>query len=445
MSIAPDVPARQTAEGNPSNNTGPTMPWPFMAAMALIALLAELAYGVVNNSTMPVYVRNGLGLPDIVGFVGASFLLAEALLNGPTGILADRFGRRLLMVIGPLLSVFTCVCTALLRIPDHGSGQAIGIGILVTLRFLDGAGAAALWPAVFASIGDRVDEKQRSTAMGLLNVSYMIGLAIGPLVGGLLNDKIAARLNLATDNPWRYAPSFGFAATAFLIAAIVAFVAIPSRAAIRKSQERKSDSEAIDNAHHGTITFGAVLQALQRIPLLLLLVFLIFLGIGLIALNIKFYAMDRLHVTETGFGQLLLWPALIVAGLSAPLGRLGDKWGKVKAIQLGMGIAAVSMWLIIFFETPTALIILGSLLGVGFVLSFPSYMALLSDIGGKETRGSVIGAVKAVQGVGMLIGGVLGPLIYQRSQLAPFYGAGALLVISFLLSLVSIRDPEKTE
>jgi MFS family permease len=49
-------------------------------------------------------------------------------------------------------------------------------------------------------------------------------------------------------------------------------------------------------------------------------------------------------------------------------------------------------------------------------------MALLSDIGGKETRGSVIGAVKAVQGVGMLIGGVLGPLIYQWMAWRRFTG-----------------------
>jgi DHA1 family multidrug resistance protein-like MFS transporter len=440
MAIAPDVPTPVKDTADRFDNKGPSMPWPFMAAMALIALLAELAYGVVNNSTMPVYVRDGLGLPKIVGFVGASFLLAEALLNGPTGILADRYGRRLLMVIGPLLSVFTCICTALLRVPESGSGQIISISILLVLRFLDGAGAAALWPAVFASIGDRIDEKQRSTAMGLLNVSYMIGLAIGPLIGGLLNDTIAARLNLATDNPLRYAPSFGFAGVAFLIAALVAFTVIPTKA---QSAQHLPDADAIDNPHGGELTFAAIKQALQRIPILLLLVFLIFLGIGLIALNIKFYAMDRLGVTETGFGKLLLWPALIVAGLSAPLGRLGDKWGKVKTIQLGLGVAAVSMWLIIFFESQAALIILGSLLGVGFILSFPSYMALLSDIGGKETRGSVIGAVKAVQGVGMLIGGVLGPLIYAWKQMAPFYGAGTLLSISFVLALISIREPKK--
>ncbi|MBC8102499.1 MAG: MFS transporter [Cytophagales bacterium] len=422
------------------------MPWPFMAAMALIALLAELAYGVVNNSTMPVYVRNGLGLPNIVGFVGASFLLAEALLNGPTGILADRYGRRLLMVIGPLLSVFTCVCTALLRIPDQGTGQAIGIGILVTLRFLDGAGAAALWPAVFASIGDRVNEKQRSTAMGLLNVSYMIGLAIGPLIGGLLNDTIAARLNLSLNNPWRYAPSFGFAAVAFLIAAVVAFLVVPSHsahlAARRAEAEERKDTEAVDNPHGETVTWKAITESLRRIPMLLLLVFVIFLGIGLIALNVKFYAMDRLKVTETGFGGLLLWPALVVAAVSAPLGRLGDKWGKARTIQLGMAIASASMWLIIKYESQAALIVLGSLLGVGFVLAFPAYMALLSDISGPKTRGSVIGAVKAFQGIGMLIGGVFGPPIYQWRPLAPFIGAGILLTAGFLLSLLTIRDPK---
>jgi MFS family permease len=183
---------------------------------------------------MPVYVRDGLGLPKIVGFVGASFLLAEALLNGPTGILADRYGRRLLMVIGPCFPFHLCLYR-LLRVPESGSGQAVAIGFLLTLRFLDGAGAAALWPRCLRVYRGPGARKAAIDGDGPAECLYMIGLAIGPLVGGLLNDTIAARFDLAKDNPLRYAPSFGFAAVAFLIAAIVAFVAIPSRQSLRNT------------------------------------------------------------------------------------------------------------------------------------------------------------------------------------------------------------------
>jgi MFS family permease len=52
-----------------------------------------------------------------------------------------------------------------------------------------------------------------------------------------------------------------------------------------------------------------------------------FFGIGLIMLLVKLYAMDEFGVSETLFGVGLVAPALAIAALSLPLGRLADRLG----------------------------------------------------------------------------------------------------------------------
>lgn len=449
MSAVPQPTAQRSDAGEPQpSSASSAVPWPFIVAVALIALLAELAYSVVNTSTLPVYLTYGLHIPKLVGTAVASFLLAEALLNGPTGILADRVGRRALMIAGPMISVGTSILTALLRIPHDEPGRMLAISALIGLRFLDGAGAAALWPAVFASIGDRVPAARQSTAMGALNVSYMIGIAVGPLLGGLLNDRYARILHLGLHDPLRYVPSFVVAGAAFLLTSIIGMIVAPTRA---EQRERAAAAAAAHAAASGSggpsegnpVTVAALIDTLRRIPALVALVFVLFFGIGLIAPNVKLYALQCLHVSEGGFGWLLLAPALIIALLAVPLGRLGDLWGKARAIQIGSGIAAGALWLLLAFESKLALEVIGSLLGIGFVLAFPAYLALLSEVGGDEARGSVIGAVKTFQGVGMLLGAVVGSPLFTRHPLAPFIGAAILLTAGFVLALVGVREPKR--
>jgi MFS family permease len=407
--------------------------------MAAVAGLAELAYAIVNVSTLPVYVKFGLGLPKIVGFAITAFLLSEAVLNGVMGVMADRLGRRRLMVVGPLISVFTCAATAFLRVPEGGSSTGI-VAALLALRFIDGAGAAMLWPAIFASIGDRVPKERQASAMSVLNVTYMMGLAFGPLVGGLLNDFFGRQMALPTTDPRRYMPSFAAAGVCFLICSAIALVVAPRRVA-RPTATTPHTPEPAD-AGHAPVSLADIGAALRRSPMLLVVVLVVFLGIGLISPNVKLFAMEKFHISEGFFGKLLLVPALVVAVLSVPVGRLGDLWGRARAIHVGMAVCAVSLWMIIIWENVWAMVVLGSLLGIGFVLTFPAYMALLSDIGGKGARGSLIGAVRTAQGVGMLIGAGFASPLYERSTLLPFIIAGVLVTLGFLLSLVSVREPK---
>jgi MFS transporter, DHA1 family, multidrug resistance protein len=406
-------------------------------SIAMVAGLAELAYAVMNLSAMPVYLKYSMGYgADSVAGIGAAFLMCEGVLKGPFGILGDRIGRKNLIIAGPVISVVTSLLTVLVQ-PHQWY-------FFVLLRVLDGLGAAALWPAALAMIADVVEEDRRSQAMSLFNVTYLIGIAVGPFIGGVTNDLTHMASKLFHYNIDPRTASFYLISLLFLLTALAAWWKVPH---IRPHHE-----------HHGELEAGfslpALIHSLKQIPETLLLAFVTFMGVGLILLLVKLFAMAEYDISETKFGVLLLVPCLVIALASVPLGRIGDKIGKPRAVRLGLGLCAAAMWAMGLIQGELALVFGGSLIGIGFVIAFPAWMAHVSASCDPRQRGAVMGAVGTAQGLGAMIGAPLGGYLYehahvslpsfiraeQASHYVPFIGCATLLVIAWLLAQFTIKD-----
>ena len=419
-------------------------------AIALVAGFAELAYAVMNVSAMPVYLKFSMGYGETsITTIGTAFLLCEGLAKGPFGVLGDRIGRKRLMIAGPLISVVTSLLTLLVR-PDQGY-------LFALLRVLDGLGAAALWPSALAMIADVIAEEKRSQAMSLFNVTYLIGVALGPFIGGIANDMTAVFTRRVSQAVGKLAhkpiqeytvdphqASFYVISFLFLLTALIAWWRLPN---IRPHHEH-SPVEG-----EGGFSFTALIHSLRQIPEMLLMAFVTFLGIGMVMLIIKLFAMAEFGVTETQFGALLLVPALIIAGASVPLGTIGDRLGKTRAVLIGIGLCALSMWSLILIKSEWALVLGGSIIGVGFVIAFPAWMAYISSSCHPRDRGAVMGAVGTAQGIGAMVGAPLGGYLYEHAKIPipflptdqpnhymPFIGCAILLLVSWILAMTTIKD-----
>ncbi|HZP80423.1 MAG TPA: MFS transporter [Chthonomonadaceae bacterium] len=404
-----------------------------MLAIVLVAGCAELAYAIVNLSAMPVYVKAIGHGEQWVGAAAAAYLVAEGVLKSPFGLLGDRVGRKALIVIGPCISIFTALLTPFVQNPY----------VLVMLRLVDGMGAAALWPAAFSLIGDHVPGEKRASAMSLFNLSYMLGVALGPAIGGNVNDWASQHLGL----PLIAAKSASFYAAAafFTITTVVALTRIPH----------------VRPIHHDPATglevgfdFKDFWKMLYRMPATLAMAFVTFLGIGLIMAYTKVYAMDPagpFHLSESAFGNYLIFPSLVIALVSVPLGTLGDRIGKAKAVRLGIGLCAGAFWGLILHPAVWTLLILGSVIGIGFVIAFPAWMALVSGDCDPKQRGAVVGAVGTAQGLGAILGVGASSFLYKLPALdlgvftipehgLPFLGCALMLALSFLLALLTVHD-----
>ena len=185
----------------------------------------------------------------------------------------------------------------------------------------------------------------------------------------------------------------------------------------------------------------------------MLLAFVMFAGIGCISLLVKKFALDEFGITETAFGQLVLGPALVIGLVAVPAGRLADRWGKAHCVQLGFSLAAVGLWGIpilhhIFRDDlvtgKTAFVLAAAVMGVGSVIAFPAWLALLTSLCEDRQRGTVFGAVSTAQGVGALAGALAGTALYDVRHIVPFVAAAALVTLGALLALVFVRDRAAT-
>jgi len=391
-------------------------------ALVVMAGFAELGYVTLNISAMPVYLREVVGLGEsTITAVGSVFLLTEAIFRAPMGMLSDHFGRRRLIVLGPTLTVFTSLATLVASHPLH----------FIVLRALDGLGAAMLWPAVYAAIGDSVPLHKRAWAMSFLNMTYMSGIALGPLAGGLANDLSGTKQ-----------ASFYLTACLFMVAMLIAWRFYPRDGRV---------PNGAGSAPGEKLSLGAFLNALRIAPGHMLLAFVVFFGIGLIMLLVKLYAMDEFGVSETLFGVGLVVPALAIAVLSLPLGRLADWLGRTRSIRLGLMLAAGVVWSVVApSQPPIAWVLVAAALGaVSFVLTFAAWMAELSEID-PERRGMMLGAAGTAQGVGSILGALIGGFLYEHVPLTlgaitvpahrtPFIGCALTLTLGAALSWVVLK------
>jgi DHA1 family multidrug resistance protein-like MFS transporter len=417
-----------------------------LTAIVLVAAFAELSYTTVNMSAMPVYIQFGIKIDrSWIATCSMVFIAMEGLLKSPMGILGDRYGRKILMVVGPIVSVITALLTPHVANPY----------VLVFLRILDGVGAAALWPAAFSLIGDHVPEEKRAGAMSLFNLAYLIGLALGPALGGAVNDLadhyLRTSLGVRPEIAFAHSKeaSFYLAAILFSITAIVAYVMLPNTKPVR----HHGGAEGETPEHHGEGGFNAkaFVVMLGRMPMTLLMTLITFLGVGLVIPFFKVFTLEHFNLTESRFGLMMIGPALVVAALAIPMGRLGDKIGKARAVQVGIGICTLSFWMLIMLSQEWSLLVLGSLLGIGSAIAFPAWMALITTECESSQRGAVVGAVGTAQGIGALIGVVLSSFLDRWGEFnllglsvpahgAPFLGCAIMLTVSFVLGLFTLRD-----
>jgi len=399
-------------------------------SLAVVSAAAECAYAAINTLALPFLLQDELKIQEEIGVVIATFLLVEALCKSPMGALSDRVGRRRLLAIAPLLSAATAVGIG--SVPGPVTGERIFGFILnpwffalLLLRALDGLAAAAIWPTMWAAMADGVEEERRTSAMSVLTVSYMIGLGLGPLLGGLST--------LVLNSP--RAP-FMVVSGLFLLTSVAAYLLVPRR----PHHTYRELHTTPDSPDATTFHWTDLLHSLRTVPSMLLMAFIIFAGIGLLVPVTPLYARAKFHLSEAEFGHLFAVPAAIIGLAALPIGRLGDRWGRARSVHLGMMLAVAAMWSLALVHGSRWFLVAGAtILGIGFVMGVPAWVATVAEKAGTQRRGEVIGAVQTAEGIGVFLGVLLGPKLYFRHIELPVIASAALLTLGMLLSFVTVR------
>jgi DHA2 family multidrug resistance protein len=152
--------------------------WLAVFGSTLGAFMAVLNIQITNAALPDIQGAIGAGLDD-GGWISTAYLITEIIVIPLTGWLARVFSvRRYLLVNAALFLVFSALCAT-----AHDLGQ------MIVLRALQGFTGGVLIPMAFTIIMTMLPPSRQPVGMALFAVSATFAPAIGPTIGGWLNDN----------------------------------------------------------------------------------------------------------------------------------------------------------------------------------------------------------------------------------------------------------------
>jgi DHA1 family tetracycline resistance protein-like MFS transporter len=345
--------------------------------------------------------------------MASAFLLANFAAQFPSGWLADRWGRKPVLMAG--LLVQAVLSLAYLAVTDPL--------LFVVLRLVEGVASAAVLPSARAVVADVVKPEQRGEAYGIFGAFFNAGFLIGPAAGGLL----------ATTG---YASAFVGAVLCRLVALgiVLAFVpgAVLPHAAIQQ--------DPVSREGH------AQRSQLFRLPLVggYVLAFGDYLYLGFDLALMPLWMHDHLGASVAVIGLAYVsWAAPSI--LLSPIGgRLADRAHRSSQI-LRFGLAQVPLY-VIYGLANSAWVIVGlfALHAVFYAFMQPAVDAHVAAASDADARARVQGMYATVGVAGAFVGAsVLTPL-YTLNFRLPLFALGAAYGACVVVGGVLVRRSEQS-
>jgi DHA2 family multidrug resistance protein len=156
---------------------------PAVTLCVILAVIMQALDTTIANVALPYMQGSVSASADQINWVLTSYIVAAAIMTPPSGFLANRFGRkRILMVAVVGFVVASVLC-----------GLAQSLVQIVAFRLLQGFFGAALVPLGQSVLLDIYTPEERGSAMALFGVSVMVGPVLGPVIGGWLTDHYSWR------------------------------------------------------------------------------------------------------------------------------------------------------------------------------------------------------------------------------------------------------------
>ena len=361
---------------------------------------------------MPIFVEQ-LGVePSQVTFYSGLAIsvsaISAACVSPLWGILADRYGRKPMMIRAGL--AMTITMGGLAFVPN--------VYWLLALRLLNGVFTGFV-PNATALIASQVPKDKSGYALGTLSSGVVAGTLTGPIVGGMIAEVFGIR------NVFLMVGGFLFLAAILTIFFIKEdFQPVPKEKALPTKE-----------------LFTSV-----KYPYLLFNLFAASFVIQVAAQSVG--PILALYIRDLGQKENLLFVSgLIVSSMglssmmsSGVMGRLGDKVGNHRLLIVAQAYSALIYLLCANASTPLELGIYRFLFGLGTGALVPGINALLS----RMTPKAGISRVFAFNQVFFYLGGVIGPLAgsvvaEQFGYHSVFYATAACVALSCLFNLIQFR------
>lgn len=362
----------------------------------------------------------------MIGVLIASFGVARIIMDIPAGWLADRLGRRRMLIAGALLAAASSL----------GMGLVTQFWELMVLRFFLGVSSAVFVTTSQIALADLSTVNNRAQYLSLHQGSHLAGTSLGPAVGGFLAQYLGIR-----------APFIGYAAIA-ACAALWAYFRIPETAG--KGTLRKGEKTAAGHTF-GTQTGTKHLSLSVWRTLLLdpsfLLIALLTLGnfstfSAVQATMIPLYGTHELGMTEGQLGIMMSITGLASLITTFTAGWLSDRVGRKRMIV--PGFIGLAFFIVLLGLSGNIWYFMGAgmMMGISRGVGGSVPAAYAADIAPGGNFGATLGLYRTFGDIGFVIAPIiLGWLADRTNSFSlPFFGIGGFLFMAAVLFGIFARE-----
>ncbi len=337
---------------------------------------------------LPLYLER---LGASVSEVGMSFSLIDiawALSQLPGGLLSDRFGRKIIILLST--STFIPFFASMLFLKDW---LTVALAVAISSFF-----AGLQNPSFSSMIAESSEKLGVARAFGFYNFLLNLGWAVGPLLGSFI------------------IPSYGFDPL-FILGVVTSLSCLVARATLLREPPKLEGS-----------SFGVTF-----IPLLISLS-IFNLANGLISPLIPIYAEKSMGFSIEEIEYMFFIAQLLTSISSIAAGSLVMKIGGLRGLTLSFALSGVFSFLWVFSRTYAAFIFISLYYMALFSLAEVSFGTSISELTARGRRATAFGTATVITSLSHSVGSYLGGILWEISKPeAPFFLASSIMLLSSLI------------
>lgn len=361
----------------------------FAAGLLFWASLASML------PTLPLYIESVGATKQQIGLVMGSFAIGLLLFRPFLGKLADKRGRKIVLIIGILSAAIAPI----------GYNFVESVPLLITIRAFHGISIAAFSTAFIALVADIAPVENRGELIGYMSLVNPIGLAIGPAIGGYLMETSG------------YTPLFVFS-TSMACLSLLFTIPIVNPAVEAAEKTINTDSSF----------WLKLISPRLRIPAILLLI------IGLTLGTLHTFVPLFIKSTDVGLNPGLFYTAVAIASFCSRLfcGKASDKFGRGLFITLSLFCYSLAMILLWTANSSASFLLAASIEGIGGGTIIPMISAMITDRSYSHERGQTFSLCMIGFDVGVALAGPIFGVVAQEIGYRNIFG------FNFGITLISI-------
>lgn len=388
----------------------------------VLALSFARLVDALGNSILfviiPLYVgtmATALPLPEpvLVGALISFFGFVNAGAQPLLGALVDRTGHRKAFIVGGL---------GIMAAGTLSFVFATRYAHLFAIRTLQGVGVAMTIPSSLALMAAATEQRTRGGSMGVYTSFRMVGIALGPILGGFLHDR------------YGFDPAF-YVATFLILAGLV----LVQLWVEEPAGEPQGSEDGPPPRPFRIVDFDLLTPAILGIG------FAIFVMATTITMMATLEREFNLRLEQTTFAFGIAFSSLMISRLAVqtPLGWLSDRIGRKPLVVSGLILLAPSTALLGHAASTMQLTLWRVVQGVASgAIAAPGY-ALAADVVEVGGEGRQMSFVTMGFGLGIAVGPLLAGVLAVGFFALPFWVGGALCLVG--AAVVGRWVPESLE